>query len=403
MENTPNSPHDPVKLQTPKGEFGNRFKEAMERSAKEAEQKAAKSSKKAEAPAAAPAAPKPAEPAAAPTGVPDLKVESAPLVPKLEKPAAEAPVTEEPKKGSKEYNFKELSKAKDDIERKLTESQTKMAEMEKQLQKFAAIPAPEEIEKTKKQLSEYETLVNRFYLEHDPKFKASFDAKIEKVVGKAKKAVGEENAERVEQILRMPDGPLRDEQLRQLTSDLDDELGRTRLIQAIDDYSEVIDQRNGELAKAGENLKALKNFDEVKSAEQKKQIMAERLTVMEQIVANAAKQFEEFQPAEGNEAHNAMVKENLAYVKNWMSEDLTHADQAKLAVWAVKGIRSANKEAALTAMVSKLQEQIKDMTAVQPRIDASGGGTKKAAPPTIEDISNKFRTAIREGVPQRGE
>lgn len=337
-------------------------------------------------PAATPDKPSPTpepEPKAEPKATPS---EPKSVVPKLEPlpekkpeptkaaPAAEPAKPTDPKKLAHE-NFKVLEAARDEFRTKWEASEKRAKELEAKFQEQTNRPHPE-IEEYKKQLTEYQEREKVYFLERSPEFQKAFGTRIEDAIAEAKEAVGSKNAERLEKILRAPAGEWRNEQLKEFAKELEDDFEKGALRDAYGKLRTAQREREAELAKAGENLKALEQMQEKQKVQAAEQNKMHRERLYQHSLAESAKGLPEFREGE-DEAHNAQVAENRAMLKSFLTEDLPPEEFGRMAAWAVRGYRSLTKEKALSDKVAALEGEIAKLSSATPGMDAGGNVSDK--------------------------
>jgi Fe2+ or Zn2+ uptake regulation protein len=349
---------------------------------------------------------KPAEKAA--EKAPEKPVEKAP-----EKPAADAPLVPELKAAPKveikpdakvddkkakkipHEEFEKLStKAKAESDR-ATAAEQRAAELEEKLNKaVATIPAY--VEEKLKKLPEYEKLIQTFYVEHDPKFKAAFDEKIEGYKVDAVETVGIEAADKLKEVLAAPSGKWRDAQIEEIANELPafKQIGLQNTYSAL---RKLEKERAIEKAKAPENferLTALKKDELKASMEAESREMESALTSS---IQKAAQHFHEFRRVDGEDDHNKVVAENESLVRKWAAANKP-TERANVLTWAVKGYRSAETDAIKDALISKLQTQLKELQGANP--DLGGGEGKSADKGKPSGFMAKFKQAQEHGIPK---
>ena len=312
--------------------------------------------------------------------------------PKPEKPAE----SKEPKP-SREH-FKVLETQRDELKAKYEAAEARARQVEIEIQEVKA-KAPKDYEEIKALAVKNQEFVDRFYVEQSPQFKAAFDEKIASSIDEAKETVGLEHAERVAELLAMPQSAKRQEELNEISSNLSS-FQQAVLVKVFSDVRRMQKERSAELAKSAENVKNLK-FAESEHATRTK---LERQQALERAylvtAAEAAQQSVHFKRVDGNEEHNQRVVENEQMLKEYTTRDLAPDEHAKLAHWAVRGIRSAQTDQIRDALISKLQAELKAIHSANPSVQG-GGATPSTESKVPLTASEKYRYAMAHGLPTK--
>lgn len=346
--------------------------------------------------------PKPPEPPATPPPEPP-KATSTPTPPepnapkaKLEYPKTQAPSATpppaptpqapakpaEPAKGSADYNFRQLEAAKLKAESDAKALQARLAEMEEKAKDAEKLPT------ILKELDEYKDRISKMDLEKDPRFQAAFqakldveNAKINDLVSVAVDGLDKDVSSDVEAVLRAPATAFRERQMKELVSDMDP--GQQAAIWSAYTSIKMVERAKGEiekqkaaeLAKSTENLKSIKEFEAVQAAENSKAEKRKMELLLDQELERASEAWPGvFKFKDGDEEHNRRVQDSRAFAKTLVS-DLRPTDIAQMAAWTAYARGAAEREAQWSALVGKLQEQVKALQGAGPSSGGSGGGT----------------------------
>lgn len=360
------------------------------------------------APSTAPA------PAPAPTPV-KVDPKDKPLVPEFKTPTPPpaqpepppAPVKEKTKIPSE--HFKQLESDRDTWRTKASEYEKQLADFKAQMEQVKNTPPapPPDYEVLKSELAKHQELVSQIALERSPQFKAAFDDKISESIRDAQDVVGKDKAEVLGQILSMPAGESRDEELKSFASELDEfEAGGLR--EQYFKIKKLQREREHELMNHKENLKKIKDYEQVKATEDRAMRNETRKKLAEAEMAEASQFYPEFREVEGNSEHNARVSESRQMVKDFLSNDLSDKEMARLMVYAVKGYRSTETDVLKDALIAKLKSQLTDLASTSPAVD-SGTPSKhisansRPGQPDIASVAARFKKAMEHGVPDRGQ
>lgn len=351
-------------------------------------------------PAPAPEAPKPVEKAPEKASlVPEPKAPEAPKVEVKapEKPAVDpkATTTVEPQKLRAEQ-FKVVETQRDEFRTKWETEQKRAAELEA---KLAAAAVPPELESWKTRAEKAEEIVKQVAIAHTPEFKRAFTSKITELQTEAKEAVGAEHADKIAKLLKAPPSEHRDEQIESIAEELSS-YKQVSLNRAYSELKRTERERDAELSKSDENIGKLEELH----AEQNRQEIAKRRQQTILALQNELPKFSflpEFRTVEGNAEHNAIVSENTKTVQHIVTSDLPPEERARIAVYAVKGMKSIETDAIRDALISKLQAQIAEMQAANPNLRTTTGSTTEKADAKPLTFGEKYAKAMREGIPAK--
>lgn len=292
-------------------------------------------------------------------------------------------------------NFKVLETQRDEFKTRWEQAEAKALELDRKAKEIER-RIPTDYEELKTRLAKHDEIQQRLYVEHSPQFKQAFDDKIAAGIEEAKEAVGADKAERVASLLEMPPSTKRDAEIDEITEGLS-QFRAAALAKSFSEVRRLQKDRAAELAKSAENYKNLKD-------EEAKRLTGEKLSRQEFVesafkttLAEAEKKSVHFREIEGNAEHNARVAESRKMLKEFAAHDMNPADQARLAAWAVQGMRSAQTDAIKDALIQKLQAELREIQEAGPSLEGGGKGGRKAAPKTAVE---KYNQAMTEGIPQ---
>lgn len=298
------------------------------------------------------------------------------------------PALEEAKR-LKRSDYAALEAARDDFKTKWETSSKTLAELQKKLEEASSRTAPE-LEEARKEIAELRAHRDQFNLERSPEFKKAFDSKMETAILDAKEAVGSANAEKLERIMRAPAGEARDERIKEFAKELEDDFEKGMVRDAYSRLKSVQREREGELAKARENVKALDILESRKAEERAVQMKQQRERLYASTLVDATRSLPEF--IEGEDAtHNAQVVENRLLLQDMIQGELTPQEFGRMAAWAIRGHRSLAREQAMSEEITKLRGEITKLTAASPGLDggvAAGGDANGKAPSNPRDLIN---------------
>lgn len=370
--------------------------------------KAAKDGDALDKPATIPDKPAAIAPASAPKPAP--KPDDGSVVPKLEpmpekKPEPSAPAPE-PAKGEvvpeklSHKNFKEVLTARDEFKNKYETAEKRAKELEAKLQEQST-RTPPELEETKKLLAEKDHFINQFMLEQSDEFRNAFTRPIEQAIQDAKDVVGGEKGDRLAEILKAPDGKWRTDQIKAIVAELEDDYEKGVVRDSVNALRKLERSRKDELEKAGTNIQALKQMHLKRQEEGVAQQKEARERLTNYALEVGSRSLPEFRETEDAD-HNVAVSENKGLLKKFLGAELPPEEFGRMAVWAVRGIRSLSMEKQLDEKIATLEAEIAKLSAASPDLDGSGGaGERTDKADTPEKAGARFAQAIQSGVPQR--
>jgi hypothetical protein len=231
-----------------------------------------------------------------------------------------------------------------------------------------------EIGKLKEELAQMDELVRQTNLIAHPKFKAAFEAPIAAKIDELKAMVGTKGPELIE-LLDIPAGKFRSEQLSELMGEMDQDFDKLNLVGAIRELDVLKKARAAELSNWKENSSRLAETEKKKSEE----VAGRRKAEVESAINAALSRFtdpehgfELYREVEGQEEWNKKVKERIATVRNVSSADLTPQDISEMAAAAIAAPEYRKLFLAQRALVGKLKAQLKDLNGAGPTIPAAG-------------------------------
>lgn len=248
-----------------------------------------------------------------------------------------------------------------------------------------------EHEATKKQLGEYQEIINRFSLENDPRFQAHYNEKRKLGVDIAKATVtSPEMAAKLESILALSPSRQRDEQIMALGAEMDD-FGRARLASAYVQIEQIEREKHQELSRSAENLAKAREVETKRQQMELAAMQAQQKTFVETVFQRIDPELE---GADKNES--ATFKEQMRQIATNSFEPKVFLEVAGLAAKGRKFDATVN---ALKEENAKLQAQVQELTAANPTPNGTGSGqpvrrTSGAPDSTGRELGNRFREAL---------
>lgn len=252
-------------------------------------------------PAAEPAKTEPTKPAepAAPAKTPEEEAKE--LEEQLKKPSWER--TAEPKK-SKAWTAhveadrkrqEALIAERDELRKKLEGERDAIVKekdaLSKQIEAYRGYVKPDELKELtkerdalKKELEETTNRLRVLDLQQDPKFKGYFESEVNTRINRAKNIVGAEKASIVETVLRLPDGPQREQQLEDLIADLPP-WKQARMANVVEELTAVELNRQAEIDKWKSKGSELEATRKAKETEEREQQLRQAAVMYDEIAA----------------------------------------------------------------------------------------------------------------------
>jgi len=232
-------------------------------------------------------------------------------------------------------------------------------------------------------------------VERHPKFQAHFTKAFGDAANLAKDAVGKDNAAKVEKILQMPDGEARQDALEAMAAELSP-LKQGQLANALTDWRRAEAEKNSELARAGESFEKLQADEKARGENASKQNLEKRQAVAATAL-KIASGFDAFKTIEGDDAHNAEIAGNEAFVKSFFLGKVPDNILPSIPVMVVEGMHMKNKVIpALKSDIERLNKVIEGYTKGSPGLP-KGGDTKPAPAgnPSTKNVDGTQKTFLQ--------
>ncbi len=288
-------------------------------------------------------------------------------------------------------------------ETKVSELNTRLADLEKKALDAGKL-TPEmqsEFDRLKKENEEYSTRLQVTEVTAHPKFQSYFQSKVDAQLGLAKRIVGQEKATEVERILKLPEGEYRDSQMETLLAELSP-VQQTRVGGVLNELDRIGEERGQAIASAAKLREQALAEQQAALTKRQRDMDA---TFQSVIAARQDPKGEHgsilFQAKDGDNEWNASVKARVDRARNLLfGQNVTPQDVARAAVDAVvlpdvlKDYARYKGEA--EALITKLTEQVKALSAAQPGPGhgkpATSGATKEEIKPGMgsEAIAKRF-------------
>jgi hypothetical protein len=215
-----------------------------------------------------------------------------------------------------------------------------------------------------KELSERLQLLD---VEKHPKFEAYFKGKLDQQFTIAKE-IGGEHGDKIVEILQLPEGAYRKQQLNEIAVELDP-IALSQLGAVVNSLRGIKAEREAEISKSKESYQQLQAQQKIE-AEKKRGEMESLFKSVRNEVTDKEKGLAVFQERDGDEAWNKGVRERLALVDAMVAGKLPAEDAARYVHWAAAApalLQQWNADRAESASkISALEKEIASLRAVNP-------------------------------------
>ena len=288
-------------------------------------------------------------------------------------------------RGLREAKEKALAKASQ-LEQTHLAATAELEGLKKNFEAYKTQHSEDTFKELQSKVQDYENKIRVLSVEDAPEVQAAKGevSRLKESLATKLKAALPEMAGDVEALLSLP-ASARDAQINEALSKAEAGLPTATAINValneLDKAGSAVSSAKAAAADAGANYQAQQ---EQAAAEAANQRALEQNAVLGEILQAAAHPdtgLPEFRLIDGNDEHNAKVKERMAAVRNTLTGDISFQDAATEAVFAQVGRESVTKEAAyqttianLTATVDTYKARIKELTGAEP----GSGGTSNA-------------------------
>lgn len=301
------------------------------------------------------------------------------------KPQATAPAAPDPdeeivagKRTPKNEDFKRVKHAATEASKQRDELKAKTAEYEKELGELRKAPKhnAELIAKIERERDEYKTKFEQVAVEFTPEFNAKYENGINAAIDRVKDALPADRAEKIKQLLRVPDGEWKRKMMAELTEDLDP-FTTAEIVAANGRVRDILNERQSAITKAGETLNAIGAERQKKQEERK----AELARTFDAEIDRAKEKNPIFQPKEGDspevKAWNDAVAERTRVARAvFMDQFESAAEKAEAGIWAASAPGFLEAWKSSQAEVAQLKETLAKLQSASPNItstEAKGG------------------------------
>lgn len=304
------------------------------------------------------------------------------------KKAAETPdevdeQIESGKRNPKPEDFKRVRQWAKGEQKKREEYEGKVKTYESELTELKKAPKHNAklIEELTQERDKYKAIHDQVLVEFSPEFHAKYQARIDSVASQLKAAVGDK-ADKVFELIQLPDSDSKRKALGELADGMDDfAIGEITL--ANRDMRVILTDRKGEISKAKESLDTIAK-DRQEKATKAAQEHAKHFESVVSRFQDAKEGDPMFQVKDGDtddvKAWNSQVQERVEVAKAIFSDAFeTPAERAQAALDAASKPALLKQLIAQNTEIATLKETVSKMTAANPSLEGSGG--ERAAKP----------------------
>ena len=269
-------------------------------------------------------------------------------------------------------DFKSIKEDRDNYKSELDELKTKLATLENS----DVDGLMDNLTKERDSLSQQLKLAA---IERHPKFQKEYQDKISGIVERSKKLVGEENSERVAELLLMNDSEYRSNGMEEIMVELST-TKQAQLGAMLANLEEVRQNR----------VDALENSEETYS-----QIMADQAKQRESVlldtnklfdnVAKDAGQLEIFAVRDGQDEWNTEVGERVELARAIFRGENEPEELARASLWAAAGPKYRELLVSQIELNRRLRAQLSEQNGATPSVSTTGTGDSKAEPKGFVD------------------
>lgn len=276
------------------------------------------------------------------------------------------------------------------------------ATLEKRVKELESSSAPneslkEEMDRLRKERDEFESTLRVTAIERHPKFQEHFTGRQNQLLDQAEK-IGGEQGKRLKSLLSMPDSDYRNQQLESVMEDMP-LTARTRVGSLLNDMDRLTEERNAEIAKAGETYKSM----QARQQAERQQRQSQDQEVFDGVLkrwTDPEKGVPVFQERKDDPEWNTEVQQAKMRAKHIFSGQMDTGELAKASFWAagapllLKQVNHANQE------ITELKAKLAKLSAAQPGPVTSGneGGSQEAGDDKLGYIDAAMKGIMKAGV-----
>lgn len=285
-------------------------------------------------------------------------------------------------------DFKSIKKRALTAEAKAAAHEKAIADTKKDYEeKLKAAPKtdPKEMEAIRAEADKYKSLVETIGIEFDPAFQAKYEKRAEAVIDQLKLVIPEAVLKKLGELLPMPDGPHKQQQLAEITEGLGD-LQKLELFQANRDFRAIASERNAELSKSREKFAELQKGKQAETDKLKERLGKAFESATERI-RDKEKGIFLFQPKDGDEAWNKAADERVTLARHIYDGNFeTDGERADAAFWAASAPAILQDALATKKELAEVTERLQKISGAAPKIkDAGKTGEEAKQPSTFSE------------------
>lgn len=267
-------------------------------------------------------------------------------------------------KAKRKEREQQLSKERDEIK---ADRDRINGEIEK-LKKSGPSPELDDLKKERDALSEQLRIVS---VENHPKFKAYFENKTNAQIELAKRIVGAEKADKVSELLSLPDGAYKDAQVETFLAGLSG-MQQSRFGSVLNSLSEIQSERHSEISRARENYEKMQNEQKQKADAQVQQY--------QKLFEDSIKQAQDtangnpvYQTKAGDDVWNEGVNKRIEATKALLFGQTKPEQLVRAAMDAVAVPELLRQSAAQADTIKKLEAQVAELSKANPTVQGKQG------------------------------
>lgn len=281
---------------------------------------------------------------------------------------------------AKAADWKKLKALREEAEKKASEIQAKYDLTAKEYEEFRKkVGDPARLEALNKRIAEVEAerekmaeILKREAIEKTEEFNSHWNGKLSKAIAKAKEAVGEEHAERVEQLMALPPSKWRKAQLNEIREEVEG-LDADMFAMAVANYDEAREGREAQLKDSKATYENLKNMRIQDSEAARKMAEQKNEAALAAVLSVARESMPAFKRTDDTD-HNAQVDAAEQFATRFFKKQLSDSELALLPVLAMEAKRYSERVVpSLEKKVAELEAALAEYRGAQP---TPGGGTK---------------------------
>lgn len=285
----------------------------------------------------------------------------------------------------KQSQWKQLQTRKKEAERLVAEYQTKLKEAENKLQTIVK-PTPEtesQLLELQKQRDHLSSILEAVAAERHPKFQQQFQGRTEAALSLAQQAVGPELADKVAQLIQMPDNEFRNSQLDDIISSLG-HLRAGKLTNAIGDMDRISIEKQSLSARGQEQWKAWTSENVEKQRQQQAQQQAQTEKAFTSELEQWTQKAQLFQPKANDSEWNSALESRVARAKQIFMGGMDERSLARAAFWAAMGQD-------IVGMSKATEDRCKALEQENAALKSASPGSQAASPKTddVDDTQHK--------------